>query len=151
MKKLYIPTKNENTNRKQPIMKTIIINLILILSFLSCSSDEQYNERNPKYIISVDFKTGTVIESGTKLLPADKETLELCLKIKEGQSLPEGLSSKVLCMGGNENGTHFNYLQIIRPSGYNYYLMTFHDSKTLVHYTPSYEQSNCLKRWILTL
>lgn len=130
-------------------MKTIIISLVLLLSICSCSTETEYDSKDPKYLINVNFATGIVKEGGVKLQSANNQSLELCLKVKAGLPLPEGYSSKVLCIGSDGLNTGFMYIQIADSIGLNYYLLTFNESTALVHFPINYLQVNCLNRWIL--
>ncbi|MDR4892244.1 MULTISPECIES: hypothetical protein [unclassified Chryseobacterium] len=130
-------------------MKTIIFNLFLLFTLYSCSSETEYDEISPNYLITVNFKTGQVKEGNLELKQADTETTDICLKIKSGQLLPPGYSFNVLCMGGDGKGNNFIFLQISNELSTSYILMTFNEATTLVHLIQNYHQADCLNRRML--
>lgn len=131
-------------------MKSIIVNLLLLFCLYSCADDARYEERNPIYLINVDFTSGIVKEGGVNLIPADETAVKLCLKVKSGLPLPDGYNSNALCMGSDGKSANFIYLRLMSASGANMYLMTFNESTTLVHKITEYHQTDCLNRWIIS-
>ncbi len=131
-------------------MKSIITSLLLLIFLYSCSDDTRYEERYPKYLITVDFTSGIVKEGGTVLISADQEAVKLCNIVKSGLPLPNGYNSNALCMGSDGKYANFIYLRLTGPSGSNIYLITFNESLTLVHKISEYHQTNCLNRWIIS-
>lgn len=131
-------------------MRTLVINLFLIIFFISCSSEIDTFDYDPAYKIEIDIKTGQVKEGGITLEPTDPELQSICLKALKNETLPDGYKAEILCFGSGENNLQFHYLKLETTSFIGYYLITSNNTLISVHNVATYEQNNCLKRWIIS-
>ncbi|HAO26752.1 MAG TPA: hypothetical protein DCQ68_01840 [Chryseobacterium indologenes] len=128
-------------------MRKLIIILLLITKFTSCSTERDNDERDPKYLIEVNFEKGIVNEGGKQLEPASPEISEICEnEIKLSIPGIDNPNVKILCFGSGESNERYYYIFISSKS--EYYLTTSKSEKYQTHIVKNYEQRNCLKRWI---
>ncbi|WP_077417875.1 hypothetical protein [Chryseobacterium sp. JV274] len=129
-------------------MKTLILILALIL--LGSCSAERDQENEFKYLIQVNFQTGKVKEGEKELVKANNESSFECGKILKGETLTDGYTYKVLCMGSDGKGTSFMYVILTSVNESGYFLITYDEKYSLYHKVQDYDQASCLKRWIIS-
>lgn len=127
-------------------MKKIIILLTLIL-FTSCTDERENEYFNPQYQIKVNFDKNKAWESGRELEKTKDLESHICDKIIKGQPIPDNVKFSALCSGGNDKGLNYSYV-IISGDVNGYFLIVYKDNCLLSFKLPSYNSTECLKKWI---